>query len=141
MSVIAITGKMDSGRTCLETKRKSLLEGHGGHRFMVINAPECKHYSSQLLRTVICGQIKEQPPDYVHPRRFLLLSVVTRTIWRGRFVPHHRSPNCWYCPLAQNQCRNELPTDYGTKTKRKPTSRFRSPGALLPRNADRQASA
>ncbi len=44
MSVIAITGKMDSGRTCLETKWKALLEGHGGNRFIGCQrAPECKH--------------------------------------------------------------------------------------------------
>ncbi len=37
-------GKIDCGGTGPETKWKALLEDHGGHRFIVINAPECKHY-------------------------------------------------------------------------------------------------
>ena len=58
-----------------------------------------------------------------------------------RFVPLRRSPKCWYCPLAQKQSRNELPTDYGTKTGRKPTVKFRRTGELTIRKADRQNSA
>ena len=58
-----------------------------------------------------------------------------------RCLPCCRSPKCWYCPLAQKQSRNELSTDYGTKTRRKPKLMFRSSGVRLQRLADRQFSA
>ncbi len=40
--------------------------------------------------------------------------------------------------LSQSKGRNELPTDYGTKTRRKPKPTLRSPGVSPPRKADRQ---
>jgi hypothetical protein len=55
MTVIEITEKMGSGETGLKAKRNELLAAHGGHRLMVINAPEFKHYSCQVQRTVFAA--------------------------------------------------------------------------------------
>ena len=46
-------------------------------------------------------------------------------------VPRCRSQLFCQLSLAQSKGRNEQPTDYGTKTRRKPTKELRRPGATL----------
>ena len=65
------------------------------------------------------------------PRRPFCCRSVTQHYGARPFVPHCRSPQCCNITLAQKQSRNEQPTDYGTKTRRKPTLLNRLPGAKV----------